>query len=199
MQLRNFPVRWILTFVVLAICVVATMQVALAPTSAGAEMQIGWYEPPPPIIFFVFSALVLPGCLASLPLIMAALLLTLPEWTTYVACIPGALFFWYWIGWDLDLTRGLIQRDNPPRIVGGYLTALTVLSWVALALMCLKGLTSQGSFCGNGPQPSPVTDYVITGIVTVWGTLGAFFGTRRLNSKPAIEFDGIGVTTAPPR
>jgi hypothetical protein len=137
--------------------------------------------PPPPVEAFIETFLAAPGFLAGLPFIVAGSLGDL-AWLVSVGVAFGAGFFWYCVGWYIDCSYTALPMQ-PPKVIGGYMRALGLVSAILFPLGILAGFSS-GNGCAIGRPPgwAVLLEY---GILMFWISLGAFFSWRRFQARRA--------------
>lgn len=170
------PVRRALGFGITAICGWLAALVHFQSVSYLASSLL-WVAPPPPIASFPEGFLVMPGVLAGLPLVVLGATCD-HEWLTQTGLVLGAGFFWYCVGWKIDVTRGLVQTEDEPIIVRWYLLALIGVSIILLPFDILAGINLGVHSCANGIPPY-WAELVGYGIVTFWIAMGCYFGWLR--------------------
>ena len=185
--IRPFPVRRLA-----ALCAATSCSYLELATYHQRTPQDSWGigAPPPPAEAFLGAFLAVPGLLAGLPLIMAGIALGL-DWITRCGLVIGATFFWYCAGSYADWTRDVLDTPRLPRIVTGYMSALVVLSVVALPLWVAMGFNLP-PFCANGAPPY-WSALLMYGILMFWVGLGTFFAWCRFRrwrqqKHPASQF-----------
>lgn len=184
------PVRHWLAFAVAIICTALTFlnfHQALSQIDSSTEWVLG--APPPPPGTFIEEAIAAPGYLASLPLMIVSAVFQEPEVLDF-SLIPGAVFFWYCIGWCLDCQRGACERDSPPTVVVIYLAVLQTASLILFPLLCLMGLRVGEHFCVDGAPPF-WSELLIYAILMIWTTIGAFLGWQNFRKKRHLKVTSL--------
>ena len=178
---RPIPVRYVLAIGVASACLCLAIALHYEATNAPPNdgRMIG--APPPPPESFVEAFLVIPGILAGLPLSLAGALFE-REWLAQTGLILGATVFWYCIGWHIDLVRGAVGTESPPRLMRWYISASVTTSMVLFPICALVGTRVGVHYCANGVPPywAELLDY---GILMFWITIGTYLGWLRWRAK----------------
>ncbi len=176
------PARRILASGIAALCIwlaiSAHYQAVTQPATEGL-----WGAPSPPLASFLEAFLVIPGALAGSALALPGAIFDL-EWLTQIGLVLGAYFFWYCVGWEIDIARVLAQSESRPAIVRWYLSAVIVVSFILLPIGILAGTNLGIHSCGVGVPPYWV-GLIGYGIMMFWITLGCYFGWLRFQTARA--------------
>jgi hypothetical protein len=145
--------------------------------------SIGFGTPPPPVEAFIEAFIAAPGILAGLPFIVAGGLSDV-AWLVNLGVAFGAGFFWYCVGWYVDCSHSA-SPIQPPKIIRGFMRALTIVAAVLFPLGILA-VFSSGNGCAFGRPPHWVVSLEY-GILMFWISLGAFFTWRRFQARRAMH------------
>jgi hypothetical protein len=186
---RPLPVRPILPLSVATVCTYLAFSNHFASISRGPVDSFGWGAPPPPPEAFLEVILVFPGIPAGLPLIIAAVASGSTR-VVHIGSILGATFFWYGVGWYVDLGRGLLEADRPPAGLACYMSALRIISVILFPLGVLSGLSVGNHLCAIGAPPI-WSETLMYGITMTWISLGTVLAYLRYRLSRRRDFGSL--------
>lgn len=179
-SIDRVPIRHIAAVLAVTICAYLSAASHYKAIAQQDPYSIGWGVPPPPSEVFAEALLATPGVLAGIPLIVMGATGEL-DWLTRTGVVLGAGFFWYCVGWYVDWSRDL-SPEPPPKIVAGYMRALTVVAAILFPLGVLAGFNVGSHVCAVGAPPA-WSELVGYSILMFWISLGTFFTWLRFQAR----------------